>query len=355
MSNAAPIYFDEAGETQGAVPVPVDGTDTVPVILGTAVEEIAQEVAPWTSTGITQVAMNILGGMTWASAAAIGGAAAMGTITTLTAGLAAVPLVIAGSALFISSYMMYDYENPLEILDTRRAAERMSFDDLESTHGLENVFKYRLISPSRFADVYTEKANQLPVMGIINMYEQAQSGRLNSGVEGYFIPEPINWRANLHAEMQNINAVQASERYNFARLVRHGLLSSDDASFLSGVQREVQDFTTLYNQALNRSSELFLRDKGEARRVRDQAIDRAMSQYDNHFAHAMAPGANKERELRSARGERDQAVRSAEQAFETTLSYSQRRYEEASGQAKLAFDSSVARVNNRYETWLSTF
>lgn len=137
--------------------------------------------------------------------AILSGAVAFATTLTYLAATAA--LVVGAVSLVWYSFQLIDYENTSVLAKIRARAQDKPLTATVQEHGWKNLFRYAIISPDRFQELYQAHVNTLNFSEIILFYENANQQLFEAKAfprshASFFKPilEPKIWKSKLKEE-----------------------------------------------------------------------------------------------------------------------------------------------------------
>jgi len=191
---------------------------------------------------------------------------------------AAIPLVLATGALVWYCSSTVDYENPEELAKVRGQALNMTLPEIIQKHGIDNLFRYSILSPKQFEKAYSSYAKTMNMRQLIGYYEAvaAKLDLLDLQHSGFHVPEPKLWKEKFRDETAHLNCNEFLSYYpNPDALLKHNIISKEEREILS----EAEKANGLYSGQEEECRTEFDKRTEREREIREKTKDLALRSY----------------------------------------------------------------------------
>jgi hypothetical protein len=143
----------------------------------------------------------------------------------------AVPLIIGGAFAIWAICRIKDYEDPASLAQYRAQAQNRDFAATIADHGLDNIFKYRIVAPQTFADRCRAHFRDLPLNRCLDLTEEMQRHYQQYRADApahaptYQIPDARELQGKFIVETRGLDVARIFDNFDIERLVRHRILS----------------------------------------------------------------------------------------------------------------------------------
>ena len=156
-----------------------------------------------------------------------------------------------------------DYSDPQTIKSLRLACAGANWATLIFTHGLPNLLKYEIITPSKCREIFQEKLNTLSFLEASALYDQlVQSIMTHSPVKENLLAvivkgDLIDWNLKWKEEVKDLSACEIVDCYDILLLGNSGVFDSAELFFLQEVLQRLQDARAEYEGQRNELKQAF--------------------------------------------------------------------------------------------------
>jgi hypothetical protein len=180
----------------------------------------------WTAVKIERTVLDVIESLSLLGVLTVGALAAASIVTLPAALCIGIPVALLGGGLLAYRSTLIDYENGIELMQSRFKAMDMTLSQVVKKHGWEKLLKYELLSPEAM-------------------------------------------RTKFYAEASGVTAAEFLARYDLRYLQKSGCVNAQQFQILKNIKREYDSGLNAYHVEKSRIESRYHQNVSLAREMRD--------------------------------------------------------------------------------------